>query len=45
MEAISILGNEPEDVLPTIEQTKKMKYINQIMKEVQLYFIDSYYFI
>jgi cholesterol 24(S)-hydroxylase len=33
-EAMSILGNEPQDVLPTVEDTKKMTYINQIMKEV-----------
>ncbi|KAI8883547.1 cytochrome P450 [Backusella circina FSU 941] len=32
-EAISILGDKPEDVLPTIEDTKKMEYIYQIMKE------------
>ncbi|KAI8054841.1 cytochrome P450 [Thamnidium elegans] len=32
-EAISILGDEPCDILPTIEDTKKMTYINQIMKE------------
>ncbi|KAI8879154.1 cytochrome P450 [Backusella circina FSU 941] len=32
-EAISILGDKPEDILPTIEDTKKMIYINQIMKE------------
>ncbi|KAI9345054.1 cytochrome P450 [Pilaira anomala] len=32
-EAISILGDEPCDILPTLEDTKKMTYINQIMKE------------
>nr|BDB32861.1 cytochrome P450 monooxygenase [Thamnidium elegans] len=32
-EAISILGDEPYDVLPTVEDTKNMTYINQIMKE------------
>ncbi|KAI9345055.1 cytochrome P450 [Pilaira anomala] len=32
-EAITILGDEPYDILPTLEDTKKMKYINQIMKE------------
>ncbi|KAI9257809.1 cytochrome P-450 cyp509A1 [Helicostylum pulchrum] len=32
-EAISILGDEPCDVLPTIEDTKRMTYINQIVKE------------
>jgi cholesterol 24(S)-hydroxylase len=33
-EAISILGDKPEDVLPTVEDTKKVDYISQIMKEV-----------
>ncbi|KAG2204329.1 hypothetical protein INT47_009371 [Mucor saturninus] len=32
-EAIHILGDEPEDVLPTLEETRRMTYINQIMKE------------
>jgi cytochrome P450 len=32
-EAIGILGDEPVDVLPTVEDTKRMTYINQIMKE------------
>lgn len=32
-EAIEILGDEPVDILPTVEDTKKMIYINQIMKE------------
>ncbi|KAI8877202.1 cytochrome P450 [Backusella circina FSU 941] len=32
-EAICILGDEPLDVLPNIQQTKEMKYINQVMKE------------
>ncbi|KAI9345051.1 cytochrome P450 [Pilaira anomala] len=32
-EAISILGDEPRDILPSIEDTKKMTYINQVMKE------------
>ncbi|KAI9495017.1 cytochrome P450 [Zychaea mexicana] len=32
-EVISILGDEPEDVLPTVEQTKQMTYLNQVMKE------------
>ncbi|KAI8875653.1 cytochrome P-450 cyp509A1, partial [Backusella circina FSU 941] len=31
--AIDILGDEPEDILPNCEQTKQMKYINQIIKE------------
>ncbi|KAI9345052.1 cytochrome P450, partial [Pilaira anomala] len=32
-EAISILGDEPRDILPSLEDTKKMTYINQIIKE------------
>ncbi|CAO3644063.1 unnamed protein product [Mucor hiemalis] len=32
-EAISILGEEPTDVIPTMEDTKKMVYINQVLKE------------
>ncbi|KAG0177836.1 cytochrome P450-dit2 [Apophysomyces sp. BC1021] len=32
-EAIHILGNEPVDVLPTVEQTKQMEYINMVIKE------------
>lgn len=36
-EAISILGDEPEDVLPTVADTKNMTYINQIIKEVLIH--------
>ncbi|KAF7728619.1 cytochrome P450-dit2 [Apophysomyces ossiformis] len=32
-EALRILGSEPVDVLPTVEQTKAMDYINMVMKE------------
>ncbi|KAI8361722.1 cytochrome P450 [Blakeslea trispora] len=32
-EALRILGDAPEDVIPTIEQTKQMDYINMVMKE------------
>jgi len=32
-EAIAILGDAPEDVIPNIEQTKQFKFIDQIMKE------------
>lgn len=32
-EAITILGDEPMDVIPTMEDTKKMVYINQVLKE------------
>ncbi|KAI7862742.1 cytochrome P-450 cyp509A1 [Spinellus fusiger] len=32
-EAIRILGDKPEDVLPDLEQTKEMEYINMVMKE------------
>ncbi|KAI7883813.1 cytochrome P450 [Mucor mucedo] len=32
-EAIAILGDEPVDVLPTLQETKNMTYINQIILE------------
>ncbi|CAO3635450.1 unnamed protein product [Cunninghamella blakesleeana] len=32
-EAINVLGDEPVNVYPTFEQTKKLIYINQIIKE------------
>ncbi|KAI8333842.1 cytochrome P450 [Chlamydoabsidia padenii] len=32
-EAIDILGDDPHDVLPSIEDTKKMTFINATMKE------------
>ncbi|CDS08804.1 hypothetical protein LRAMOSA10165 [Lichtheimia ramosa] len=32
-EAIKILGDEPQDVLPTLEQTREFPYINMIIKE------------
>jgi cytochrome P450 len=32
-EAISVLGDNHEDIIPTVEDTKQMEYINQIMKE------------
>ncbi|KAI9257806.1 cytochrome P450 [Helicostylum pulchrum] len=32
-EAISILGNEPNDVLPVGDETKQINYINQVIKE------------
>ncbi|GAA5801592.1 hypothetical protein HPULCUR_007040 [Helicostylum pulchrum] len=32
-EAISILGDEPNDVLPMGDETKQMNYINQVIKE------------
>ncbi|KAL9547449.1 hypothetical protein MBANPS3_006166 [Mucor bainieri] len=32
-ESISILGTESTDILPSLEQTKQMTYINQIIKE------------
>lgn len=30
-----LLGTEPVDVLPTVEQTKELQYISCIMKEVK----------
>ncbi|KAG2213089.1 hypothetical protein INT47_011238 [Mucor saturninus] len=32
-EAIRILGDDKCDILPTVEQTKEMTYINQVIKE------------
>ncbi|KAI8070961.1 cytochrome P-450 cyp509A1 [Gongronella butleri] len=32
-EAIKILGDEPEDRLPTLEDTKEMTYLNMVIKE------------
>ncbi|KAI8380763.1 cytochrome P450 [Blakeslea trispora] len=32
-EALEVLGSDPEDVMPTLEQTKAMTYINQVIKE------------
>ncbi|KAI7883483.1 cytochrome P-450 cyp509A1, partial [Lichtheimia hyalospora FSU 10163] len=32
-EAIRILGDEPRDIFPSIEQTRQMTYITKIMKE------------
>ncbi|KAJ1919174.1 hypothetical protein H4219_002121 [Mycoemilia scoparia] len=34
-EAIKILGDEPKDIMPTFEQAKSLKYIDQIIKESQ----------
>ncbi|KAI9302773.1 cytochrome P-450 cyp509A1 [Cunninghamella echinulata] len=33
-EAINVLGDEPVNIFPTIEDTKELVYINQIIKEV-----------
>lgn len=33
-EVLRILGDTPEDVLPTLEQIKEMTFINQVIKEV-----------
>jgi hypothetical protein len=35
-EVLSILGDQPEDVLPTLEETKQMKYLDGVIKEVIL---------
>lgn len=34
-EVIRILGDESHHVLPTVEQTKQMTYLNTIIKEVK----------
>jgi hypothetical protein len=36
-EVLSILGNKPEDVLPTKEDLKEMKYLDAVIKEVYTY--------
>lgn len=36
-EAIKVLGDEPQDVFPTLEQTREFPYINMIIKEVCTY--------
>ncbi|KAI9490119.1 cytochrome P450 [Zychaea mexicana] len=33
-EAYRVLGNEPKDIGPTVEQSRQMTYIDQIIKEV-----------
>lgn len=35
-EVISVLGDKPENIIPTVEDTKKMKYLDAIIKEVIL---------
>lgn len=32
-EVVAVLGDEPEDVIPTIEQIKQFDYIDQVIKE------------
>ncbi|KAG0172006.1 cytochrome P450-dit2 [Apophysomyces sp. BC1015] len=32
-EALDMLGSDPVDVIPTLEQTRKMQYINMVIKE------------
>lgn len=39
-EVLEILGDNDQDVYPTTEQIKKMKYLNQIIKEVK----NSFFF-
>ena len=34
-EAIRILGDEPKDEIPTLEQLKDVTYISMVIKEVQ----------
>ncbi|KAI8138513.1 cytochrome P450 [Fennellomyces sp. T-0311] len=33
-EAVRVLGNDPEDIAPTVEQMQQMTYINMVIKEV-----------
>lgn len=36
-EVLSILGDTPEDVLPTKEDLKEMKYLDAVIREVYIY--------
>lgn len=38
--AITVLGDDKEDVYPTMEQTKELIYINQVMKEVSYNYLQ-----
>jgi cytochrome P450 len=40
-EVISILGDQPEDVLPTLDETKQMKYLDAVIKEVHTLFFKK----
>lgn len=44
-EALTILGDEPVDVLPTVRETKQMTYINQVIKEVDRRISCSYIYV
>lgn len=33
-EIISVLGDEPVDIVPTLEQLKEMSYMNLVIQEV-----------
>jgi hypothetical protein len=35
-EVISIFGDEPQDIFPTLADLKKLDYINMIIKEVHI---------
>ncbi|RUS18930.1 cytochrome P450 [Endogone sp. FLAS-F59071] len=37
-EAINILGDAPQDIIPTVEQTRDLKYMNQVIKETMRMF-------
>lgn len=39
-EAIEYLGDEPHDVIPTVEQSKAMPYLNMVIREVR-YFVHE----
>lgn len=41
-EAISILGDEPKDVLPTVQDLKQMPLIDAIIKEVNTKYRSQY---
>lgn len=35
-EAIRVFGDDPVDILPTVEQTKELEYINMVIKEASI---------
>lgn len=41
-EAIRVFGDDPVDILPTVEQTKELDYINMVIKEVSRLMLITY---
>jgi hypothetical protein len=36
-EVLKVLGDEPEDVLPTMEDLRQITYLDMVIKEVSFY--------